>query len=253
MRRTQITFDYRHAPVPVPSEIQQTHERAWLRLGRPGNWWTGAERIEIAAETRNAIRCQLCRERKAAVSPFALEGEHQHSATRLEPLSIDVVHRITTDATRLTKSWQEQLEHEGLDDGRYVEALGIIVAVLSIDEFHRGLGIPLAPLPEAIAGEPDRQRPAGLRSAGAWVPMLDLEATRGTANEDLYAGLPVAPNVISAMSLVPDAVRQLNELSAVHYLPIRQVMDPTAAGQTLTRPQMELIAGRVSALNECFF
>ena len=55
------------------------------------------------------------------------------------------------------------------------------------------------------------------------------------------------------LALVPGAVRQLKELSAVHYLPIDRVIDPRARMPGLSRAQMELVAGRVSALNECFY
>jgi len=59
--------------------------------------------------------------------------------------------------------------------------------------------------------------------------------------------------VIRAMSLVPDEVRTLHDVSAAHYLPMGQVRDPSAATGALNRMQMELIAGRVSALRRCFY
>jgi hypothetical protein len=59
--------------------------------------------------------------------------------------------------------------------------------------------------------------------------------------------------VARALSLVPDAVRELRELSEVHYLPLDDVIDPRARRAELTRAQMELVAGRVSALNRCFY
>ena len=34
--------------------------RAWQRIARCGTWWNGAQRIAIAAETRNALQCGLC-------------------------------------------------------------------------------------------------------------------------------------------------------------------------------------------------
>jgi hypothetical protein len=38
------------------------------------------------------------------------------------------------------------------------------------------------------------------------------------------------------------------------YVPIEQVPDPSAdPGRALSRAQIELVAGRVSALNECFY
>lgn len=85
---------------------------------------------------------------------------------------------------------------------------------------------------------------------GAWVPMLPPARPAGE-NADLWP-LPRAPFVIRAMSLVPEAVRDLRLLSDVHYLPMMQLTDFSKGGE-LSRPQIELVAGRVSALNECFY
>ncbi len=247
------SFDYTDAPVQVRDDIVEAHERAWDRLRRPGNWWTGAERIEIAAEIRNALECDLCRERKAALSPFSVTGKHHHTAQHIDEVAVDAVHRIVTDATRLTEDWVRKIAAGGLTDGHYVELLGVVVAVLSIDELHRGLGIDLPSLPEPAPGDPTQERPAGLASGTAWVPMLTLRGVSKGPNADLFRGLPVAPNVIAAMSLVPDAVRQLEDLSHAYYVPTLQVANPSYQGRALDRSQIELIAGRVSALNECFY
>ena len=246
-------FDYSKSPVPVRDDIVAANERAWDRLRRPGDWWTGAERIEIASETRNALDCDLCHERKAALSPYSVDGIHQHTSQGIDSVAIDAVHRIVTDATRLTQDWVNGIAAQGLSDGHYVELVGVVVAVLSIDELHRGLGIALPPLPEAVGGEPTHVRPDGLRSGIAWVPMMTIAGSRSGPNADLFEGLPIAPNVIAAMSLVPDAVRQLKDLSDAYYVPMLQVSNPSHDGRALDRSQIELIAGRVSALNECFY
>jgi hypothetical protein len=60
-------------------------------------------------------------------------------------------------------------------------------------------------------------------------------------------------NVVRALSLVPDEVRALREQVSAHYLSPDEVPDPRARRGTLSRPQMELVAGRVSALRECFY
>jgi hypothetical protein len=85
----------------------------------------------------------------------------------------------------------------------------------------------------------------------AWVPMIP-EHNNGGAEADLWAQ-GRSGNVIRAMSLVPDEVRTLSDLSAAHYLPNHRVADPVARGEHLDRQQMELIAGRVSALNQCYY
>jgi hypothetical protein len=220
-------------------------------MGEPGSWWTGPERVAIAAEVRNAARCRLCAERKAALSPYAVAGEHV-SRGELPANVVDVIHRITTDPGRLTRRWFDDLTGSGLTDGPYVEAVGIITTVVSIDSFCRGMGLAPHPLPEPAAGAPSRYRPPSACHEGAWVPTIPSRAATG-AEADLYRGLPgPAPNVIRALSLVPDAVRTLKDLSAAHYLSPAEMIDLTR-GRSIDRIQMELIAGRVSALRECFY
>jgi hypothetical protein len=239
-------------PAPVRDDIVAAHTRFWERLAAPGTWWTGEERVAIASETRAARDCALCAERRQAVSPYAVDGEHQRAQPASEVLpaaAVDAVHRITTDASRLTASWLAKLQADGLDDTRYIELVGIVVAIISTDAFCRGLGVPPHPLPAPLAGEPSRKRPASAVMEQAWVPMIPVKGLGGDES-DLWR--PPTGNVIRAMSLVPDAVRDLKSLSAAHYLPVEDVVNP-AAHTALSRPQIELVAGRVSALNECFY
>jgi hypothetical protein len=62
----------------------------------------------------------------------------------------------------------------------------------------------------------------------------------------------MVPNIMRALSLVPDAARMLRRLSAAHYIREDQIPDPTIR-RILDRSQMELVAARVSALNQCFY
>ena len=65
--------DYSAAPYPVRDNLVLAHQDAWARLAKPGTWWDGAMRVAIAAETRAAQDCALCRERKDALSVFAAQ------------------------------------------------------------------------------------------------------------------------------------------------------------------------------------
>jgi hypothetical protein len=243
-----MLFDYAGLSLPIPEAMRAAHLRAWERLAKPGDWWAGAERVAIAAQVRAARTCALCRERKAALSPHAVAGEH--AATDLLPApAVEATHRIASDPGRLTRAWYEKTLAAGLTDAHYIELLGIVVTVVNLDALHRALGVAPEPLPEPRAGEPSRERPPAVRG-GAWVPWLALDSPQG---RELFGGRPRVPNVARALSLVPDAVRQLMELSEAHYLPIDDVIDPRARLQALSRAQMELVAGRVSALNECFY
>lgn len=241
------------AAVPVRAEIGEAHSVWWDHLAGPGTWWTGAERVAIAAEARAARDCGFCKQRREALSPNSLSGEHDMAAGSDDVLpagAIDAVHRIVTDANRLSAGYLKTLEEQGVDDAHYVELVGIVVSLISIDEVVRGVGAPPARLPEPRAGEPSRKRPVDAAMDGAWVPLLPASLPSGE-NADLWEA-PQAPYVIRAMSLVPDAVRDLELLSAAHYLPMDRLLDFKQGGE-LSRPQIELVAGRVSALNECFY
>ena len=244
------TLSYQAASVPVREDFAACHYRFWTRLASPGAWWTGAERIAIAAEVRNAWTCSLCRARKEALTPAAVQGPHDHLGA-LPEAAVEVIHRVTTDPGRLSKRWFDEVMAAGLTVEQYLEIIGTLVALISVDWFCRGIGVPLHPFPEPHAGAPSAHRPAGATQRDAWVPMIPPENAVGP-EADIYGGHAVG-NVIRAMSLVPDEVRTLRDLGNAHYLPIDQVRNPTASAGVLSRMQMELIAGRVSALHECFY
>ena len=244
-------FQYTESPVPVRDDLGVAHRQIWERLAAPGSWWTGAERVAIAAEARSAPRCPLCRERKQALSPYSIEGEHEHLGA-LPDTAVDVIHRVVTDPSRLSKTWAKKTLASGISDGHYVELLGVVVAVVSIDSLHRGLGVPEEPLPEPLPGEPTSYRPAQAVPGTGFVPMIPADGTTGP-EADLWTRGRTG-NVIRAMSLVPDAVRDLTLLSKAHYLPLKDIANFGGdTGRALDRMQIELIAGRVSALNECFY
>jgi hypothetical protein len=245
-------FDYSGSPFQIREDIPETHRRVWEWIASPGAWWTGTERVAIAAEVRRAPECALCLERKAALSPMAVSGEHDHT-NALPAAAVDAVHRLVTDASRLSKTWLEKMLAEGISDAHYVELLGIVVSLVSVDAFHRALGLPLEPLPASLPGEPSRERPEGAREGMAWIATLDKDTATGPY-ADLFPKAPQVPNVMRAMSLVPDNVRMLSTLSAAHYVPHGIVAKVAAeTGRAISRSQIELIAGRVSARNECFY
>jgi hypothetical protein len=186
------------------------------------------------------------------LSANAVTGEHSF-VTDLNPEVIEAVHCITTDASRLTRQWYQRLLDNGLRDGEYVEIVGTVAAMVSIDSFAAAIGVPARQLPDPGSGERSCYRPATATvSEQAWVPMVPAENAL-TPEADLWTSGQTG-NVIRAMSLVPDEVRTLRDLSAAHYLPMATVREPGVdAGRALNRSQIELVAGRVSALNKCFY
>ncbi len=238
--------------LPIREDLPNAFRNFWAWLAEPGCWWTGTEKIAIAAEVRNARSCEFCALRKQALSPSMFEGKHSTVQDILPYAAVDAVHRLVTDATRITQSWIEETFSGELTDGHYVELLGVTVLLTSVDQFHRALSLPVETLPEPVPGEPSGYRPAGAEPGVGFVPMIPQDKLT-EEDADLYAGSG-APNVIRAMSLVPDCVRQMKKLSDVQYIPTGQLTKMDAdPGRALSRPQIELVAARVSSINECFY
>jgi hypothetical protein len=241
---------YAAAPVAVREDLAQAHREAWRRLAAPGTWWTGAERLAIAAAARAAAACPLCRERREALSPGAPGGRHADAGGLPAP-ALEAVHRIASDPARLSRRWREELRAAGLGDAAYVELVGVVATLVGIDAFCRGLSLPPHPLPEPIAGEPSRRTPAAAGEQGAFVPMLPNRRPSGP-EADLW-DTPRTGNVIRALSLVPDEVRTSSLLARAHYVGMQELADPALRRGALDRPQIELVAARISARNECFY
>ncbi len=242
--------DYAASPAPVREDIVRAHGRVWERMACPGTWWTGAERVAMAAEARHATGCALCSERKRALSPYAIQGAHDTLGVLPSPV-VDVVHRIRTDPGRLTRAWFDGVMASGLADAQYVEIVGVVATVVGADTFARAIGVSPAPLPDPQPGGPSRLRPAAATDQGAWVPMIAPEDASGS-EADLYGEARFVPNIRRALSLVPAEARGFADLSSVHYFAIDDMMDLTRQ-RAITRPQIELLAARVSALNQCFY
>ena len=245
------SIDYSAAPVPVRDDLTSAHQRVWRRLAAPGTWWDGATRVAIAAEARAARNCALCRKRKVALSPNAVQGKHD-APSALSPALVEVIHRIATDQSRLTRSFYETALENGLSDGEYVETVAVVATLHAVDGFTKALGLPLFSLPDPQAGEPSRHRPIGARTDRAWVPTVAPEDV-SEAEAGLYEGLGGA-NIHRALSLVPDeAMNFFHHLDAAQYLPDAALRDFGTEYRDLTHAQIEFLAARVSAINQCVY
>lgn len=238
-----------YAPLGIRADIVAAHAQVWQNLARPGNWLTGAERVAIMAETRAAWSCPLCQERKRALSPYGVDGEHL-TASSLDPARTDAVHRIVTDPGRLSRRLLDDLTGQGVSDSEYVELLGTALFTLSIDTFHRTLGLELLLLPEPLPGEPRRERPSDLEEIGAWVPVLAL---RSPLTRELFKGAVRVSNVARGLTLNPHLSRDQVMLVQAQYVPLSEVSSVAESSRAINRAQIELIASRVSALNQCFY
>jgi hypothetical protein len=242
---------YASAPIAIRDGLAAAHDRAWARIGRPGTWWDGPRRVAIAAETRHALSCALCRRRKEALSPAAIEGKHD-SLGALPEVMVELVHRVRTDPSRLSEKWFRSVIAADLGEEQYVETVSIVAHVVAIDTMARGLGFDLLPLPEPEPGMPSQYRPAGAKPGGAWVPWLE-PADLSEPEAGIYpAGRPAA-NIMKAMSLVPDEVKSFFDIVSHQYQGPLEMRDFSREYRAISHAQIELLAARVSALNQCLY
>ena len=232
-------------------DIQIALSNYFLFLAKPGYWWHGGQKVAIAAAARAASTCALCAEKKAALSRGQIKTLHPESDL-LSPLIIDMVHQIITDQGRITDTQIQALEQSGVSRLAYAELVGIVVCLFSIDEFCRALSQPLPELPEPQPGLASQRTPENLETKTGFLPMIARDGLTEAVQDLWPAGF--GANVIRALSAAPDLVRQWKQLAAVFYLPLEEMGNlAQSASRQLNRMQMELLAGRISALNRCFY
>jgi len=243
------TLSYDGAPYPVRDDLAAAHARVWDRIGSPGTWLDAETRVAIAAEVRQAPVCALCRRRKESVSPYAVEGPHDSLGALSEP-QVEVVHRIVSDPARLTRAWYQRVLAAGMSEGEYVEIVSLIAHTTALDTFARALGFAKQALPAPKSGTPSRYRPKEARANQHWVPTIAW-GEHGPNEADYFVGNP--SNIRMAMTLVPDETRSFFDLCIAQYLPGPAMFDFGREYRAISHAQIELLAGRVSAINQCTY
>ncbi len=229
------------APIAVSAEIAKCHRAALAQLAQPGTWWSAADRRAIAGRARErfAHRATPSWLRTDAVAQDGAEPNTEPSGkpteATLDPTVAATVDRITLDPAAIDRSWAQETA-EALGDGEYVELVAIVAVVVMIDIHAEATGGERPTFLPAEPGEPERQRPSGLGDIGAYVPVLDP--------------FPAA-NVARALSLVPAANTLFRTVSVPSYS--APGFGDLEWATALSRPQVELVAARVAALNECFY
>lgn len=248
---------YQTTDRPLRQELIDAHRDSWAMIAGPGAVWTGPQRVAFVAQARAALTCELCEQRKTALSPFSITGVHQGpDLTAVIPdqqiaaAAQDVCHRLATDPGRLTHAWFESLTEplptqnlQGtgpLSVAAYVELVSVVTSSIIIDSQHRAVGAPLPELPEPLTGEPGGLLNPDAVTAGAWVPI-------GSGDDALSgAGLPNVPNIVRSMGYVPQAVALFFNTFRPHYSLQDIQLD-------ISQAVAEFVASRVSAHNNCFY
>ena len=219
-------FSYDTTAVAVSPEIADSHSEAWAALAATGTWWTAEERHAIAARARALFE-------QRATAPWL--RQLPEAPAELSAEAVAIVDKISVDAGNVDRDWATAAIAD-IGDGPYVELIAIIAVVVMVDIFAEAVGETKAPLPSPEPGEPTRIRPDGLGDIGAHVPALEP--------------FPAA-NVARALSLVPDANRLFRTVSVPGYS--APGFESLQWDTPLSRPQVELVASRVAAMNECFY
>ena len=234
-------------------QLAETQENAWRRIGEPGTWLTAAERVAIAAETRHALTCPLCAARKEALSPAMVGGAHT-SLGVLASADIEAVHRIRSDPGRLGNAWFRRVLGEAREE-RYIELVSVVVVTVAIDTFRHAAGLLANPLPIPQPGVPRRRRPAGAKPGPGWTSSLAPEAVTA-AEPDLFREHPGprerrGANIHLALSLVPHSMIHWWDLFEPMYMAGPEMRDFDHEFRAISHAQLEMLAARVAALNQC--
>lgn len=203
------------AELDVSPGLAESLAPTWQLLGSPGATWTGAERVSMIAEARSA---------RSGAEPT---GD-------LDPLTTRAVRTVASRPAEIRRGWVSDLVKDGLDHARYVELVGVVSRAVAIDTLLEALALEVEPLPEPLGGDPSDDIDGRARLGKAWVPMVG------------------GASITQALSLVPAENAELERLHGRLYLTFEEMSDP-AIHKGLSRPQMELVAARTSAHNECFY
>ncbi len=236
--------------ITVRSDLVEAHERAWAAIAQPGTWLTGKRRLAVAAEIRQARDCAHCARIRAALSPNAVEGAHE-SLGVLGAAEVELIHRVVCDPGRLSEKWAQSVLARGLSEGEYVEIVGIVAMVMIMDTCARALGLPERALPAPADGAPSRYRPAGAKKKAAWLPLVEPEDAV-EADGPMYPS-PKAGYIYRGLSLVPQSLRDYWTLANCHYMPGQYVYQFDKSIRAISRPQVEILAARVSAMHQCVY
>lgn len=223
------------ADLAVRPEVATAHASLLMHATSAGEWWSAEERAAISQQVRAA---QTAEPLAPWVSPSSVDGLIEPG-----PLSVgvvDAIWRITNHPGTLTAEWHAEVLASGVEPAAYVELAALVSMVVSLDTFALAVGRATLALPTAAADEaPAVGSTTDAGVADHWVPTV--------ANDEL-------PNVRKALTAVPLAFQMQGEILEAQYVPGGALAVPLDEDiWSLNRLQVELVATRVSNMNECFY
>ena len=165
-----------------------------------------------------------------------------------------VARAVALGGINIDRDFCQQAQADGVTEGAYVEIVGLAARLAHLDVFARGIGVPVRRLGAPVEDrEPSRERPSVAKKEGFFTASIPSAPAGGELAVSLFGNQP-APNILRSLSLVPDEARRLNALLNQEYFSMQTIFDFTCSSHnSITRPQLELIAAKVSELNQCFY
>lgn len=217
----------------VRTEVATAHQRFLDHLEAAGEWWSSAQRLTIADEVRRARGADPL---PPWIAPSTVDDLVPDGHELIPPV-VDAVWRIANHPGSLTHQWYAEVIGRGIEPAAYVELVSIIAMTVAVDSFCRSAGIAPLGLPD-----PTATMARGPQQEGTiedhWVPTVATDM----------------PNVRKALSIVPAEMDMQGYLLDAQYVPGGALAVGLAEDiWSLGRLQVELVASRVSTVNECFY
>jgi alkylhydroperoxidase family enzyme len=239
-----MTF-YADSKYPVNDELSGAHALQFEKFAQAGTWGTADQRLAVIAEARQAGI-------EAGLLEAPEDGGAESTVTLPEELCA-VIRTLAVDCKAVDMETYQRARAAGLSDPEYAELVAIVSFVVDLDVFARGIGVPLRPFRDPQPGNPLRDIPEEAVPEKAFVPTIPNVPDCGPFGTELYGG-HFKPYIMRGLSLVPDEYRAHVALEQAQYNPLPKVPVVEYCHHAgLTRPQVEVVAGRVSALNDCFY
>ena len=210
----------------VRQDIVDAHRQTWKAIASAGSFWSDVDRLEIAKQTR-AARSQRSE----------LHFNRSYPDSRLNRDTLETVRKVAADAGKIDRLWAKK-QIASIGDGPYAELVAIVASVSAVDAFSEALGRPREMLPKATGGSCSGVKSDNATDIGGYLPMVDP-----------WDG----PNVSRALSLVPAANALFMQNVSSMYVGKGGGFNDMVWDGPLSRPQAELLAARVSSVNECFY
>lgn len=236
---------YSDSSFAIRADLAAVHSTTMESFSVPGTWFDAKERREIVALSRRARA-----ERGYEIQGYTDEVQD----VDLPAGALKLIKMVSCEAEKIDKNFYLELVSNGLHAEQYVEIVGLVARAVSVDTFCRSLGLSIRLLADARDGVPSKQLPDTATIDHAWVPIIPAGPKGGAPAQALYGETEFVANIFSALSLVPDEASSVMQLGQTQYVEARDFQNfKFFRDENFSRAQLELVAARISALNNCFY